>query len=127
MRLPEDDAAPLFDMLKYARITLRLIEGRSEQSFADDVIFRLAIERAIEIIGEAARGVSREFQDAHPEIPWPRIIAQRHVLAHEYGEIVYEKFWRVASVHIPALIAQLEPLVPPIPPDPEPETTSPQA
>jgi uncharacterized protein with HEPN domain len=70
----------------------------------------------VEVVGEAARKVSPEFQAAHPEIPWRPIIAQRHVLAHDYGEIDQEKIWRVANVHIPDLIVQLEPLIPPLPP-----------
>jgi uncharacterized protein with HEPN domain len=49
---------------------------------------------------------------AHPDIPWRPIQAQRHVLAHEYGEIKHDRVWRVATVHIPNLIGQLEPLVP---------------
>jgi uncharacterized protein with HEPN domain len=75
-------------------------------------MLRAAVERSIEIIGEAARRVSREFQEQHPDIPWQKIIAQRHVLAHEYGEIKHERMWRVATVHIPALILQLKTLVP---------------
>jgi uncharacterized protein with HEPN domain len=52
---------------------------------------QLALERAIEIIGEAARRVSDSFKADHTEIPWRSIVAQRHVLAHEYGEIRQER------------------------------------
>jgi uncharacterized protein with HEPN domain len=38
-------------------------------------------------------------------------MAQRHRLAHEYGEIDDSLVWKVATVHVPALIPQLEPLV----------------
>lgn len=55
------------------------------------------------------------LQHAHPEIPWRLIIAQRHVLAHDYGEIDHERIWRVATMHVPELIRLLEPLVPPAP------------
>ncbi len=37
-----------------------------------------------------------------------KIVAQRHVLAHEYGEIQEELIWRVAVQHLPELIRQLE-------------------
>lgn len=73
------------------------------------------MERQIEIIGEAARHVSKPFRDAHPEIVWKGITGQRHVLAHEYGEILDERVWRVATVHVPTLIEQLRPLIPPPP------------
>ena len=57
----------------------------------------------------------RAFQSAHPDIPWPKIVAMRHILAHEYGEVKQEVVFRIATAHIPELIGQLEPLVPPPP------------
>ena len=38
---------------------------------------------ASEIIGEAARRLTKSFRDSHPEIPWTKIMGQRHVLAHD--------------------------------------------
>ena len=56
--------------------------------------------------------ISGKFQAAHPEIPWGKIIAQRNVLIHQYGEIEDEIIWQVAMVSIPELIGLLEPLAP---------------
>jgi uncharacterized protein with HEPN domain len=95
------------------------VEGRTLDDYLRDEDMRLAIERRIEIIGEAARRVSEGFQNAHPEIPWAKIVAQRHVLAHEYGEIQDDIVWKVATVSVPELISRLEPLIPPLPPQPE--------
>jgi len=64
------------------------------------------------VIGEAAKNVSSTLRGAHPEIPWSSIIAQRNILAHEYGEILVERIWRVASERIPELIKLLDPLIP---------------
>jgi uncharacterized protein with HEPN domain len=79
------------------------------------LFFRSAVERQIEIIGEAARGISDTFKAAPPQIPWRPIMAQRHRLAHEYGEIDDSLIWKVATVHVPALIPQIEPLTIPYP------------
>jgi uncharacterized protein with HEPN domain len=49
------------------------------------------------------------------------IQAQRHVLAHEYGEIKHERIWRVATVHIPELVKQLAALLPEPSPGSDPE------
>ncbi len=87
-------------------------------------MLRAAVERTVQTIGEAASKVSRPFREAHPELPWSAIIAQRHILVHEYGVIHHDKIWRVAVVHIPALVTLLEPLIPPPPPDPLPEPQS---
>jgi uncharacterized protein with HEPN domain len=92
------------------------------EEYCGDRKTRRAVEREVEIIGEAARKVSAGFRDAHPEIPWRKIIGQRHKLAHEYAEIQDEVIWRVATVHIPVLIERLRPLLPSPPcSDPEPE------
>ncbi|MGI6272863.1 MAG: DUF86 domain-containing protein [Anaerohalosphaeraceae bacterium] len=55
--------------------------------------------------------VSPVFRDSHPEIPWRKVIGQRNVLAHEYGEIKQERIWKVVAEDIPALIRQLETLI----------------
>jgi uncharacterized protein with HEPN domain len=109
-------------MLEYCRQIKSFIDGRKYHDYVVDKQLRLAVERCIEIIGEAARNVSQSFQTSHPEIPWRKIVAQRHVLAHEYGEIKHDRIWLVATQYVPALIEQLIPLVPTPPMNPEPET-----
>jgi uncharacterized protein with HEPN domain len=117
MSVPKDDRVYLWDMLTAARAVVDFTRGRTLADYASDLLLRSAVERQIEIIGEAARRVSKEFQEAHSEIPWRPIQAQRHVLAHDYGEIKHERVWRVAETHVPELIVQLEPLVPTPPTD----------
>lgn len=107
-----DDRAYLWDMLTAAKAVVGFVQGRTLDEYVADLMLRSAVERQVEIIGEAARRVSKDLQDAHPEILWRPIQAQRHVLAHGYGEIKHDRLWRVAVEHVPALIAQLEPLVP---------------
>jgi uncharacterized protein with HEPN domain len=106
------DAGWLWDMLTAAQAVRDFVAARSFEDYEQDLMLRSAVERQIEIIGEAARRVSPAFRDAHPEIPWRPIMAQRYVLAHNYGEIRHELIWRVATQHIPALVRTLEPLIP---------------
>src|SRR5271157_780234 len=94
------DAALLWDMLDAAKAIQDFVTGKTFHHYLTERMLRGAVERHLEIIGEAAKGVSKPFQKAHPEIPWHRIIAQRHVLAHEYGEIKLELIWRVATLRI---------------------------
>jgi uncharacterized protein with HEPN domain len=115
--MPPDARDPkyLWDMLDAARTVLRMTAGVSYDEYLQNRMMQLAVERGIEIIGEAARRVSDSFQTAHPEIPWRPIVAQRHVLAHDYGDIKHDRIWRVVTIHIPDLIKTLEPLVSPAP------------
>lgn len=109
---PEDrDAAYLWDMLESARDIVQFTSGLKLEGYLKDRKLQLAIERSLEIIGEAAKNVSSNFQDNHSEIPWRKIIAQRNVIAHEYGEIKQERIWTVVSTNIQELIKTLAPLV----------------
>lgn len=113
---PEDrDAAYLWDMLDAARTIQSFTTGVSLEEYLVDRKLQLAVERAIEIIGEAARLVSAELKERHPEIAWRQIVAQRNVLAHDYGEIKQDRIWLVATTRIPELIGQVGPLLPPAP------------
>jgi len=118
MRPDERDAAYIWDMLDSARTLHSFVADASFYNYTQDKKLQLAIERGLEIIGEAARRVSETYRQAHPEIHWQSIIAQRNVLAHEYGEIKQELIWKVATVRIPELIALLERLIP-VPPEQE--------
>jgi uncharacterized protein with HEPN domain len=111
----KDDSSYLWDMLDAAKAITEFIAGRSYQDYLSDRMFRGAVERHLEIIGEAAGKVSKAFRDAHPEIPWQKIIGQRHVLIHEYGDIEHELIWMTVTIHIPDLIERLEALIPPMP------------
>ena len=112
MQPEQRDQAYLWDMIDGCRGVVELVKGMEFAAYAGDRRTQLAVERQIEIIGEAARRVSDGLKEAHPEIPWRKIIAQRHILAHEYGQVQQDRIWRVAVIHIPELIRQLEPLLP---------------
>lgn len=109
---PDDrNAAYLWDMFDAATAVVKFTKGIGIEDYLKDRKLQLAIERLIEIIGEAANRVSPGFQENHPEIPWKKIIAQRNVIAHEYGEIRQERIWTVVSLHIPELVGKLDPLI----------------
>jgi len=116
--LPEKkDDSNLWDMLDAAEAIKSFISGCSYQDYLKDRMLRGAVERHLEIIGEAAGRISREFRNEHGEIPWQRIIGLRNVLIHEYGDIEDILVWEVASLHIPDLIGKLERLIPHPPTD----------
>ena len=110
---PEDrDTAYLWDTLRYARTAMGLVNEMSLAAYLNDRKQQLALERALEIVGESARKLSDAFRAAHPDVPWRTIIGLRTVLAHDYGGILQERLWNVAVGHAPELIRSIEPLVP---------------
>lgn len=115
MLLKERDPAYLWDMLEVAKEAVLMLDNYDLPAFMADRIMIRATERNVELIGEAARRVSVNFQNAHPKIPWRDIIGQRNILAHEYGQIDHELLFKTVVDDIPTLIVQLQTLLPPLP------------
>jgi len=111
--LPEEkDAALLWDMLKAAKEIVQFVEGVKYTEFQSNKMLRYAVERQVLVIGEAAKRISVVFKNIYPQIPWTAIVGQRNILAHEYGEVLIERIWRVSTVFVPELIKLLTPLIP---------------
>ena len=109
---PEDrDAGYLWDMLETAREARELMQDVTLESLLSDVRTQRALERTLEIIGEAAGRISEPMRTAHPEIPWITIIGQRNIIAHGYAVIDYGRLFATATNDIPSLILNLERVV----------------
>lgn len=67
-----------------------------------------AIERYIEIIGEAAGNLSQQTRDLAPDVPWAQIIGARNVIIHGYAEVEPDRIWDIVKNHIPALHVAVE-------------------
>ncbi|MDE0335875.1 MAG: DUF86 domain-containing protein [Defluviicoccus sp.] len=108
-----DDASFLLDMLVAARDAVAFAAGLSFSEFARDQRTQLAILKSVEIVGEAASRVSADTVQGNPSIPWREIVGMRNRLVHAYFEIDLRLVWDTVVDDLPALISQLEPLVPP--------------
>jgi uncharacterized protein with HEPN domain len=108
MRPDAKDMARLWDMLDAARTAVEFTEGVGFQDFLQDRKTRNAVERNLEILGEAARCVSQQTRESLSDIPWRSMIGLRNVLTHEYGEIRYEILWAVVHDKLTPLIERLK-------------------
>ncbi len=98
-------------MLDAARLAAEFVRGRTYEHYLRDPLLRSAVERQVEIIGEAVRFVSGQTMARAPHIPWLAIRAQRHRLAHEFGEVNHGVMWEIATRHAPRLVTDLEALL----------------
>lgn len=91
----------------------------ARSAFDADPPLQSHLIRHIQIIGEAAWRLSDAFKNQHPEVPWRRIAAMRHVLVHDYFRVDLDQVWIVATIDIPALQPQLDAIVNAMPADEE--------
>jgi uncharacterized protein with HEPN domain len=105
------DLSWLQDIITAGERVARFIQDLDLPAFLADEEKQSAVFGQIVIVGEAANRVSQEFRDAHPDIPWRKVIGMRHRIVHGYDEIDWEIVWHAAARDIPKLLADIRPLL----------------
>lgn len=82
-------------------------KGITLGEFVNSKILFYAVVKNIEIVGEAAYMLTKEFKQTHQSIPWQVIEKMRHVLVHGYYTISPEIVWSTVQEDIPSLKKQL--------------------
>jgi uncharacterized protein with HEPN domain len=108
MSISNRDAASLWDMAKAIGELQEFTAGLTYDDYADNLMVQRAVERNLEILGEAARRVSANFQQAHPELDWSGLIGLRNVLAHRYDQIRIDRVWDILVSNLPNILRQLQ-------------------
>jgi len=78
-----------------------------DQFISDDKTID-AVLRNLEVGGEAARCLTGEFQDEHPDFPISVAISMRNFITHEYKKIDLKIIWGTAKKDLPKLKKQIE-------------------
>lgn len=107
------DDTYLVDILESAKIALDYVFDKSWDEFYEDTQCQDAVVRRIEIVGEAARRVSQETRDRHPQIPWREMTSMRNLVIHEYDVVDINQVWDTVQNKLPPLIEELSKIVPP--------------
>lgn len=81
------DASALWDMEQAIREIQSFTVGFNRENYLQTLWLQRVVERNFEILGEAARRVSEEFQAAHPEIDWRNTIGLRNIIIHRYDGV----------------------------------------
>jgi uncharacterized protein with HEPN domain len=104
------DRERLLDILEaIERIEKYTESGRTP--FDEDELVQTWVIHHLQIIGEAARGLSETTITQHPEIPWRNIIGMRHILVHNYFGIDTAIAWRAVKGDLPDLKSNVQKLL----------------
>ena len=103
-----DDSVFLRHILDAVKTVEGYIANVSRGEFLQNGMLRDAVTRQLEIIGEAARNLSDETRQRHPNIEWGQIIGMRNRLIHAYFQVDIELLWEIVGNDLPLLRTQVE-------------------
>jgi uncharacterized protein with HEPN domain len=101
-----DDRERLLDIQEaIERIEKYAAQGR--ETFDHDELIQTWILHNLQILGEAARAISADFKQQHPEVSWQQIAGMRNILVHDYFGIDASIVWAVVERELPVLKQQV--------------------
>ena len=102
----------LYDVSKAAELLSWFTEGKTFDDFSEDQLLQSAVERQMEIIGEAINQLSRVDAETVARISGYRwIIALRNVLIHGYAQVDSRILWDVLQMNLPVLQRETQALL----------------
>jgi uncharacterized protein with HEPN domain len=106
--MQHDPQKYLHDMLNACEFLLEFTSGRTVADLASDRPFRSALERELQIIGEALLQLDKVAPTITNQISdYRSIIGFRHVLVHGYDSLEPVTVWNVVEVKLPILRREL--------------------
>jgi uncharacterized protein with HEPN domain len=107
--MPPEAAKRIWDAVEACRRIEEFTAGKSWEEFAASTMLRAAVERQLEIIGEALNKASAAWPRLTFEIPEiPRIVGLRNRLIHGYDVVDDELVWDVVITKVSPLRQALE-------------------
>ena len=80
-----------------------IVRGLSFAQYQGSYVHRRAVERAVQIVSEAAKALPADLLAKYPNAPWSAIIGIGNILRHEYQRLDDQQLWEIATVHLPNL------------------------
>ena len=99
----ERDVGLLGDILTASRRALSYTDDLTEQDFLADSCTQDAVLRNLMVIGEAANRLTVATR-ATVDLPWKKIIGQRHVAVHDYDKLDFHRIWQTVRTDLPPLV-----------------------
>ncbi len=98
----------LSDILEAIRRVQAYTAGMTLEAFLGDAKTQDAVIRNLEIIGEAAKGLSNEVRDRYPDVPWKSMAGLRDRLIHHYFGVSLDVVWGIVSTELGEVALQVE-------------------
>lgn len=84
-------------------MTIEEYTHEGQQVFYESKIIQDAVIRNLEVIGEAAKRISKQLTEQYSQMPWREMAGMRDVLIHDYFGVDIGIVWNVVENELPEL------------------------
>lgn len=102
------DKVLLVDLLEAIRTIESFVRDYDEKLYKEDIKTQAAVERYLEILGEAANKLSESFILKYNHVQWHRIISLKNRIIHAYFDVSVSIVWNIIEQYLPLLKADIE-------------------
>ena len=91
--ISERDAGYIWDMVRAIGHIQEFTKDVSYDDYISSHLIQIAVERKLEILGEAAGRISKELRAADADIDWKGANGLRNIIIHRYNEVQTATIW----------------------------------
>ena len=91
------------DIIQAMNDALSFVKEMDYDGFLRDKKTIYAVNRALEIIGEATKNIPASVKNSYPQIPWKKMAGMRDKVIHEYFGVDLKRVWSTVKKDTPGL------------------------
>ena len=106
--MKKDDSVYLHHIMDALVQIEHYMDNVSHEEFFSSRLLQDGVIRQLEVMGEAARNLSEDLRNEHPEIPWRQMVGLRNRMIHAYFNVDLQIIWEIVQGDIPDLLQKMK-------------------
>lgn len=106
-----DHRVTLRQIIEYVHHAQALCANQSAAQIESSWRDALALERVMEVLGEAVKRLPEEIVRRYPQVPWRLVAGMRDKISHGYDTVDYQTLWDAVRNDLPTLLTTAETMV----------------
>jgi len=102
-----DNISRLRHILDAVENAVLFTKDKQRRDMETNKMLAFALVRLLEIIGEAAHGISEDLKQKYPAVPWQQMTSMRNNLIHGYFQVDNDLIWQTVKKELPPLLTAI--------------------